>query len=124
VLDEHGYLYLESRLDDVIVRGGENMSPGEIEDALVAHPAVADAAVVGIPDVEWGEKVVAAVILAEGSSATERELQEWVRNRLRSSKTPERITFLDSFPHTETGKLLRRVLKTELADTAPAAPAC
>ena len=66
VLGPDGYLYLESRLDDVIVRGGENMSPGEIEEVLVAHPAVSDAAVVGIPDVEWGEKVVAAVILCRG----------------------------------------------------------
>ena len=115
VLGEDGYLYLESRLDDVIVRGGENISPGEIEDALVAHPAVADAAVVGVPDIEWGEKVVAAVILANGSSTSEAELQAWVRGRLRSSKTPERVAFLDSFPHNDTGKLLRRVLKSELA---------
>jgi acyl-CoA synthetase (AMP-forming)/AMP-acid ligase II len=115
VLGEDGYLYLESRLDDVIVRGGENISPGEIEDALVAHPAVADAAVVGVPDIEWGEKVVAAVILADGSSTSEAELQAWVRGRLRSSKTPERVAFLDSFPHNDTGKLLRRVLKSELA---------
>jgi fatty-acyl-CoA synthase len=123
VLREDGYLYLESRLDDVIVRGGENMSPGEIEEVLASHPAVADAAVVGLPDIDWGEKVVAAVILAEGSNATETELQEWVRSRLRSSKTPERIAFVDSFPHNETGKLLRRVLRADLADTAPAEPA-
>jgi fatty-acyl-CoA synthase len=122
VLADDGYLYLESRLDDVIVRGGENMSPGEIEDVLVAHPAVTDAAVVGVPDVEWGEKVVAAVILAEGSSATEAELRAWVRSQLRSAKTPERIIFRKSFPHNETGKLLRRVLKEELAGMAPAAP--
>ena len=64
-LDADGYLYLEGRLDDVIVRGAENMSPGEIEDVLVAHPAVADAGVVGVPDTEWGEKVVAAVVLSE-----------------------------------------------------------
>ena len=115
MLGEDGYLYLESRLDDVIVRGGENISPGEIEDALVAHPAVADAAVVGVPDIEWGEKVVAAVVLAKGSDTSEAELQAWVRGRLRSSRTPERVAFLDSFPHNDTGKLLRRVLKSELA---------
>ena len=66
---------------------------------------------------------MAAVILLDGSHATEMELRDWVRGRLRSSKTPERITFVDSFPHNETGKLLRRVLKAELADKAPAEPA-
>ena len=120
-LDEHGYLYLEGRLDDVIVRGAENMSPGEIEDALVAHPAVADAGVVGVPDVEWGEKVVAAVVLAAGSSATESELQDWVRTSLRSSKTPQHVVFRESLPYNDMGKLLRRVLKVELAESYGAA---
>jgi acyl-CoA synthetase (AMP-forming)/AMP-acid ligase II len=115
-LDDDGYLYLEGRLDDVIVRGAENMSPGEIEDALVAHPGVADAGVVGVPDVDWGEKVVAAVVLASGSTATEGELQAWVRDRLRSSKTPQHIEFRDDLPYNDTGKLLRRVLKSELTD--------
>ncbi len=87
-LDEDGYLYLEGRLDDVIVRGAENLSPGEIEDVLVAHPAVADAAVVGVPDTEWGEKVVAAVVAVEGERPSEAELQAWVKDRLRSSKVP------------------------------------
>jgi acyl-CoA synthetase (AMP-forming)/AMP-acid ligase II len=114
-MDAAGYLYLEGRLDDVIVRGAENMSPGEIEDALIAHPSVAEAAVVGIPDTEWGEKVVAAVVLTQGTHATEAELQGWVRSLLRSSKTPERIDFRDNLPHNETGKLLRRVLRSELA---------
>ena len=78
-LDEDGYLFLEGRLDDVIVRGGENISPGEIEDMLVGHPAVAEAAVVGMPDDEWGEKVVAAVVLQPGAEVSEPELQDWVR---------------------------------------------
>jgi fatty-acyl-CoA synthase len=113
-LDKDGYLYLAGRLDDVIVRGAENLSPGEIEDALVAHPAVNDAAVVGIPHTEWGEMVVAAVVPAEGSGTTEAELQGWVRSHLRSSKTPEHISFREALPYTDTGKLLRRVLKAEL----------
>ncbi|MET0147427.1 MAG: AMP-binding protein [Ilumatobacteraceae bacterium] len=115
-LDDDGYLFLEGRLDDVIVRGAENLSPGEIEDVLVTHPAVAEAAVFGLPDTEWGEKVVAAVVLQPGVDAQEAALQDWVRDRLRSTKTPARIHFCAELPHNETGKLLRRVLKAELAD--------
>ena len=114
-LDADGYLYLEGRLDDVIVRGAENMSPGEIEDALVAHEAVVDACVVGVPDVEWGEQVVAAVVFAPGMTATEADLQAWVRQQLRSSKTPAHIAFRGELPYNETGKLLRRVVKSELS---------
>lgn len=114
-LDESGYLYLHGRLDDVIVRGGENLSPGEIESVLMDHPAVAAAVVVGVPDIEWGEKVVAAVVLHDRSSATEDELKSFVRSRLRSTQTPERIQVRDELPYNETGKLLRRVLREELA---------
>ncbi len=116
VLDDNGYLYLEGRLDDVIVRGAENLSPGEIEDVLVAHRAVTDACVVGIADIEWGEQVVAAVVLAEGQSASEEELCAWVQQHLRSSKTPAHISIRVELPYNETGKLLRRVVKGELAE--------
>jgi acyl-CoA synthetase (AMP-forming)/AMP-acid ligase II len=115
-LDADGFLYLEGRLDDVIVRGAENMSPGEIEDVLTRHPCVADAGVVGVPDTEWGEKVVAAVVVAEESVASAEELQEWVKRSLRSSKVPAHIAFREDLPYNETGKLLRRVLKSELAE--------
>lgn len=114
-IDEHGFLYLDGRLDDVIVRGAENLSPGEIEDTLVEHPAVAEAGVVGIPHPEWGEAVAAVVVLADDASATEAELQEWVRARLRSTKTPQVIQFRDELPYNETGKLLRRVLRDEMS---------
>jgi acyl-CoA synthetase (AMP-forming)/AMP-acid ligase II len=113
-LDADGYLYVHGRLDDVIVRGGENLSPGEIESVLAEHPAVADAAVVGIPDVEWGERVVAAVVLRADADASEDELRDWVKARLRSTRTPERIDFRAELPSNETGKLLRRVLRDEL----------
>jgi acyl-CoA synthetase (AMP-forming)/AMP-acid ligase II len=114
-LDDEGYLFVHGRLDDVIVRGGENLSPGEIESVLVDHPAVESAAVVGIPDVEWGERVVAAVVPRVGASVTEDELRDFVRERLRSTRTPERIDFRDELPMNETGKLLRRVLRDELS---------
>ena len=113
-VDGDGYLFVHGRLDDVIVRGGENLSPGEIEDVLLEHPAVEAAAVVGIPDAEWGERVVAAVVLEPGAEATEEELRGHVRSRLRSARTPERIRVTDELPFSETGKLLRRVLRDEL----------
>ena len=115
-LDDEGFLFVHGRLDDVIVRGGENLSPGEIEAVLLEHPAVAEAAVVGVPDTEWGEKVVAAVVLNEGAGVEEAELQDLVRSKLRSTRTPEHIDIRDELPYNETGKLLRRVLKTELAE--------
>jgi fatty-acyl-CoA synthase len=114
-MDEGGYLFVQGRLDDVIVRGGENLSPGEIESVLLEHPAVDNAAVVGIPSTEWGEAVAAAVVLVEGAEATEDELKEFVRAKLRSTKTPEHIQFRTELPFNETGKLLRRVLRDELA---------
>ena len=114
LLDADGFLFVDGRADDVIVRGAENLSPGEIEDVLVQHPAVAEVAVVGLPDTEWGERVVAAVVRQAGADASEPELQDWVRTRLRSSKTPSQVFFVEELPHNETGKLLRRVLREEL----------
>jgi acyl-CoA synthetase (AMP-forming)/AMP-acid ligase II len=113
-LDEDGFLYLDGRLDDVIVRGAENLSPGEIEETLMAHPAVVDACVVGVPDTEWGEAVAAAVVLGPGGEVTADELKDWVRERLRSTKTPDRIEVRAELPYNETGKLLRRVIRDEL----------
>ena len=115
LLDAAGFLYVDGRADDVIVRGAENLSPGEIEDVLVQHEAVAEVAVVGLPDTEWGERVVAAVVLQPGKDASEKDLQDWVRARLRSSKTPSEVHFVEVLPHNETGKLLRRVLREQLA---------
>jgi acyl-CoA synthetase (AMP-forming)/AMP-acid ligase II len=114
--DSYGFLYVHGRLDDVIVRGGENLSPGEIEAVLMEHAAVAAAAVVGVPDTEWGEKVVAAVVPEPGHTADEDELRVFVRERLRSTRTPERIAVLPELPYNETGKLLRRALRADLAE--------
>jgi acyl-CoA synthetase (AMP-forming)/AMP-acid ligase II len=112
-LDEEGYLFVEGRLDDVIVRGGENISPGEIEDVLRSHPDVDDCAVIGVHDDEWGERVVAAVVSKGGRDAE--ALKALVRSRLRSTRVPEEIFFRAELPYNETGKLLRRSLKTELS---------
>jgi acyl-CoA synthetase (AMP-forming)/AMP-acid ligase II len=114
-LDDEGYLFLEGRQDDVIVRGGENMSPGEIEDVLLQHEAVRDVAVVGVPDEQWGEAVAAAVVLHEGTAASAEELQAFVTERLRSSRSPSTIVFREELPYNETGKLLRRLVREDLA---------
>lgn len=116
-IDEDGFLFLSGRADDVIVRGGENMSPGEIEDVVLTHPAVADACVAAIPSVEWGEAVGLAVVTREGHARPgEDELKQLVKDRLRSSRVPEKIVFVDELPYNEMGKLLRRKVKEVLAD--------
>ncbi len=112
--DEGGYLYVEGRLDEVIVRGGENISPGEIEDALLAHPGVAQAAVVGVRDDEWGEVVAAAVVLRSGARVTGGELADWVVAQLRSSRRPVLVEIRSELPVNDTGKLVKRVLRDEL----------
>ena len=109
-VDEAGYLFVQGRNDDVIIRGGENLSPGEIEDVLLTHPAVRDAAAIGVPDSEWGERIV-AVIVAEPGTCDEAELRALVRDRLRSSRVPAHVVFVDELPYNDTGKLLRRVLR-------------
>jgi acyl-CoA synthetase (AMP-forming)/AMP-acid ligase II len=114
-LDSEGFLFVEGRLDDVIVRGGENISPGEIESVLLEHPGVRDAAVVGVPDDEWGECPAAAIVLEPGVEVTPVELHRWVADRLRSTRAPVVMEVHDELPHSETGKLLRRVLREELA---------
>lgn len=114
-LDEAGYLFVEGRLDDVIVRGGENISPGEVEDVLRLHPAVADVAVFGLPDDQWGECVAAVIVPAGSATPDTQDLAAWVKARLRSTKTPEIWDFRQELPYNDTGKLLRRLLKSELA---------
>jgi acyl-CoA synthetase (AMP-forming)/AMP-acid ligase II len=109
-LDSDGYLFIEGRADDTIIRGGENIAPAEIEDVLVLCPGVLEAAVIGVPDPEWGQRLV-AVLVGSGDPA---QIQQWVRERLRSSKTPDTIIFRPELPKTETGKLLRRTLLAEL----------
>ncbi len=113
-VDAEGYLFLEGRADDVIVRGGENLSPGEIEDVLLTHPTVADAAVVGVPSEQWGEAVAAVVVARRDAEIDSAALQEHVKTHMRSSRVPERIEVWDELPYNETGKLLRRVVKAEL----------
>lgn len=113
--DDDGFLYVTGRLDDVIVRGGENLSPGEIEDVLLQHHAVSEACVVGVPDTEWGEAVAAVVVLHAGAAATADELSDWVVSHLRSSRRPSRVVFQSELPQNDTGKVLRRVIRDALS---------
>jgi acyl-CoA synthetase (AMP-forming)/AMP-acid ligase II len=116
-MDPDGYIYLEGRTDDLIIRGAENIAPAEIEDVLAEHPAVKEVAVLGRPDDEWGERIVAVIVPQPGSTSSAGELREFVRARLRSSRTPDEIVWRADLPHTETGKLLRRQLAEELVQS-------
>ncbi|TDC87061.1 long-chain fatty acid--CoA ligase [Actinomadura sp. 7K507] len=116
-LDAGGYLFVEGRIDDTIIRGAENIAPAEIEDVLLRHPDVADAVVVGVPDEEWGQRVEAVVVPAAGAALDTEEVRAYVRERLRGSKTPDRIACWPELPRTPTGKLIKRDIVTGLAQT-------
>jgi O-succinylbenzoic acid--CoA ligase len=111
-LDDEGYLYVLGRADDVIVTGGENVSPEEVERALLEHPGVSDAGVTGTDDPEWQQAVVASVVLTDGQQVDEAELREFCKERLAGFKVPKAITFVRELPRNAQGKLLRRELGT------------
>jgi acyl-CoA synthetase (AMP-forming)/AMP-acid ligase II len=113
-VDDEGYLFIEGRVDDTIIRGGENIAPAEIEDVLQSHAAVEDVCVVGVPDEEWGQRIWAAVVLRTGTSVDGEALRDLVRSRLRGAKTPDVIVFADELPRTSTGKIIRRTVLDEI----------
>ena len=113
-IDEDGYVYIAGRKDDMIIRGGENIAPAEVESVLQSHPAVEEAAVVGVPDVEWGQRVAAFVVLRGGEQLAPEALGEFCRERLASFKKPEIIHFLPELPKNPMGKILRRDLRAQL----------
>ncbi len=106
--DERGRLVITGRKADTIITGGENVAPTEVEDVLLEHPAVSDAAVHSLPDPEWGERIVATVVLRNGAGAE--ELQAHCAQKLARFKVPKEIRFADQLPRTASGKLLRREL--------------
>jgi len=112
-IDEEGYVYLTGRMDDMIIRGGENISPEEVEDVLHSHPRVEEASVIGIPDVEWGQEVRAVVVLKRGETATPEEIMEHCRERLAGFKRPRSVVFVDALPRNPMGKVLRKKLREE-----------
>jgi fatty-acyl-CoA synthase len=114
-MDSRGFLRIEGRLKDMIIRGGENIYPREIEDVLFTHPAIAEVAVVGVPDEHWGETVAAVIRLAPGTKVTDAELHAHCRTHLAPYKTPVRWLYVDSFPLTGSGKIQKFKLREALA---------
>lgn len=115
-IDEDGYIYLVGRKDDLIIRGGENIAPAEIEAVLHAHPAVDETAVIGVPDEQWGQKIAAFVVLHPGKTANAEELTEFCRQRLASFKKPELIRFVEALPKNPLGKVLKKDLRVQFAE--------
>jgi long-chain acyl-CoA synthetase len=111
IQDEGGYFYIKDRIKDMIVSGGENIYPAELESILAGHPAVADVAVIGVPDQQWGETVKAVIVLKPGQELTEVELIEWSRPVLAGYKRPRSVDFTDSIPRNPSGKILKRELR-------------
>jgi acyl-CoA synthetase (AMP-forming)/AMP-acid ligase II len=118
-LDDEGYLFVEGRADDTIIRGGENIAPAEIEEVLLGHPAIEQCAVVGLPDEEWGQRIAAVVVRRAGAELDADQVRAFAREALRSSKAPDVVEFRDELPYTETGKLLRRHVRDDLVHAGP-----
>jgi acyl-CoA synthetase (AMP-forming)/AMP-acid ligase II len=116
-LDDDGYLFIVDRAKDMVITGGFNVYSTEVEQALMAHPAVQDCAVIGLPDDKWGERVTAVVQLRDGASAGSSEITDFVRSRIGSVKTPKQLEFWDDLPRSKVGKVLKAEIKTAL--TAP-----
>jgi len=117
VMDEEGYLRIVGRIKDMVIRGGENLYPREVEEFLYQHPAVADVQVVGVPDPRYGEELCAWVRLREGQEVTGEELREWCRGRIASFKIPRHWRFVDEFPMTVTGKVQKfKMRETSVAE--------
>jgi len=111
--DEDGYIFLAGRGDDMIIRGGENISPEEVENVLYSYPKVEEAAVIGVPDPEWGQQPRAVVVLKKGESATADEIMEYCREKLASFKRPRSVVFIDALPRNQLGKVLHKALREQ-----------
>jgi fatty-acyl-CoA synthase len=113
-LDDEGFLTLVDRQKDMVISGGENVYSAEVEDVLFAHPAVAEAAIIGVADERWGEAVCAIVVLRPGASASADELIAFCRTRLAKYKSPKTVVFVDTLPRNAAGKVLKRQLREEV----------
>ena len=111
ILDDEGYIYVQDRVKDMIVSGAENIYPRVVEEVLFKHPAIADAAVIGVPDEQWGETVKAIVVLREGAAASDEEIMEFCRDKLGGFERPRSVDFVNMLPRNPTGKVLKRQLR-------------
>jgi long-chain acyl-CoA synthetase len=119
-VDDDGYLFLTDRIKDMIVSGGENVYPVEVEEALAQHPAVVEVAVIGVPDARWGETVKALVVPRPGVAPDPHDLVAFARERLAGYKLPRSIVFVDDLPRTPSGKVLKRELRQRYSAPVPA----
>jgi len=118
--DEDGYYHLVDRKSNMIISGGENVYPSEVEHLLAGHPDVQDVAVVGLPDAKWGETVCAVVVRRAGATATEEDILAWCRDRIAGYKRPRAVRFIEEaqMPRTATGKIQHRALRDKVAGRA------
>ncbi|MBW1819553.1 MAG: AMP-binding protein, partial [Deltaproteobacteria bacterium] len=114
-LDDDGFLYIVDRKKDMIITGGENVFPREIEEVLYTHPKILEAAVIGLPDPDWGERIHAVVALQEGETMSEADVVDYVKQRIASFKKPKSVAFTDRLPRSPAGKVLKRVLREQYA---------
>ena len=112
-MDEEGYIYLSGRADDMIIRGGENISPEEVEEVLYSHPKIEEAAVIGVPDPEWGQEPRAVVVLKKGERVASEEIIEHCRSKLAGFKRPRSVVFIEALPRGAMGKVLRKKLREQ-----------
>ena len=115
-MDEDGYIYLAGRSDDMIIRGGENISPAEVESVLYSHPKIEDAAIIGIPDAKWGQVPRAIVALKQKEAATPEEIMEYCKSELAGFKRPTSVIFVDSLPRNQMGKVLKKELREKYGE--------
>jgi len=117
-VDEEGFVYIVDRKKDMIISGGENIYPAEIEEVLYTHPDILECAVVGFPDIDWGESVKAYIVLKQGKQLTEVDIIEFCKERLASYKKPKEVEFLDELPRNPSGKVLKTVLRDQLKENS------
>jgi acyl-CoA synthetase (AMP-forming)/AMP-acid ligase II len=119
-MDEEGFVTIRDRMKDMLISGGENIYPAEVENMLLGHPALADAAVIGLPSAKWGEVPLAVVVPKKGASLTDAELLAWCKGRLAGFKLPKAAVIVAEIPRNPSGKILKRILRDQFADTVRA----
>ena len=116
VKDEQGYYRITGRIKDMIIRGGENIYPKEIEDFLYTHPKIQDVQVIGVPDADYGEEILAAVVLKPGETSSEEEIKEYVMTHMAKHKVPRYVDFVEGFPMNAAGKILKYKMRQEAVE--------